>query len=227
MSAVLWGPERFEQIGDVTNPIFGYFHFFSFIIPVAVGIRVFGRLNRAMRVLVVLCALACVNVGLQFLLSLWRIRNYIVADFYRMVEVLLLCGVFCLAVRRAPVRRVLASLALIFAIVWAVDFASSNGHEHLNSSMAMTSRMFLLVMSLITLHSEVKSERTTLAERSVFWISAAVALYSSGTFMVLAFSNYLLKLGRPYFDVAWHINWGLLIVANLMYTKGMMCKPQA
>jgi hypothetical protein len=173
-----------------------------------------------------LSLVAVVNIVLQFLLGRWGIRNHVVSDYYRVLEVSLLCGVFWRSVTQQRVRKVLAILALLFVLVWFVDLVLSNGHQRLNNEMAMMSRLVLLVMSLTTLHAELRNERTSLTERSVFWVSTAVALYTTGTFLVLAFSNYLLALGRTYFDVAWHINWGLLIAANLMYTKGMMCKPQ-
>ena len=210
----------------MANPFFGYVHLFSFVVPAAVGIWVYARLNRGMRLLVVLCILACANVGLQFGLSLWRITNYIVADCYRVVEVSLITGVLYLSSTLERARLVITCIGVIFALIWIGDMAWLNDHDHINSGMAMISRMFLIVMSLITLYAEVMSERSNLAERSVFWISVGVALYSSGTLLAVASSNYLLGLRRAYFDVAWHFNWGLLVVANLMYTKGIMCKPQ-
>jgi hypothetical protein len=79
----------------------------------------------------------------------------------------------------------------------------------------------------VTLHAAVKDEKSHLLERPVFWVAMGVLLYASGTLLVLGLSNHLLQLGKPYFDVAWHINWSLLIIANLLYTKGMLCKSQA
>jgi hypothetical protein len=211
----------------VAIPTLGYVHLLSFLFPAFVGIRNYAKMDRPMRLLTLLCIFAVVNIVVQFLLGRWGIRNHIVSDYYRVLEVSLLCGVFWLSVTQQRVRKVMVILAMLFVLAWFVDLVLSNGHQRLNNEMAMTSRMVLLVMSLTTLYAELRNERTSLAERSVFWVSTAVALYTAGTFLVLAFSNYLLVLGRTYFDVAWHINWALLIAANLMYTKGMMCKPQA
>jgi ABC-type transport system involved in multi-copper enzyme maturation permease subunit len=99
--------------------------------------------------------------------------------------------------------------------------------DHINSGMAMISRTFLIVMALVTLQSAIKDEKLHLLERPVFWVVMGVVLYSAGTLLVVGLSNQLLELGVPYFVVAWHINWSLLIIANLLYTKGMLCKSQA
>jgi len=83
-----------------------------------------------------------------------------------------------------------------------------------------------MTMAAIVIWTQIKDERSTMLERSVFWVAAAVILYSTGTMAVLGLGNFLMKLGRPYFVAAWHINWTLIIVANIFYTKGMLCKPQ-
>ena len=102
-----------------------------------------------------------------------------------------------------------------------------NNPNHIDSGMAMISRTFVIAVSLITLQATLKDERSRLVERPVFWVAMGAILYSSGTLLVVGLSNQLLQLGKTYFDVAWHINWTLLIIANLFYTKGILCKSQA
>jgi hypothetical protein len=56
-------------------------------------------------------------------------------------------------------------------------------------------------------------------------VGTAVLLYSSGTLLLLGWSNQLAKSGMDTFITAWQINWVLLIMANLFYMKGLLCKP--
>jgi hypothetical protein len=210
----------------MSTPIFGYVHLLGYFFPVVVGAKVYGQVSRGTKLLVILTFVALLNTSAQFVLSLWKIKNYFVSDYFRIFEVSLLCGVFWLSMTRERIRKILASLGFMFALVWLGDFVLTDGHEHLNSRMAMISRLFLLVMALIVLYTEVRDSRAKLTERSTFWVAGAVVIYTSGSFVVLAFSTTLLALGRAFFDAAWHVNWFLLIVSNLMYTKGMLCKAQ-
>jgi hypothetical protein len=208
-------------------PVFGQIHGLSFLVPATTGILRFSKLDKAMRVLAVLCVLACINIGAQLLVGLWGLKNYFVSNFYRIVEVSLFCAVYFFSVGSKAVRNVLKVLAVLFAVIWMVNTIWYLHPDHINSEMGMMSRIFLIVMSVVTLHAAVKDEKSHLLERPVFWVAMGVLLYASGTLLVLGLSNHLLQLGKPYFDVAWHINWSLLIIANLLYTKGMLCKSQA
>jgi hypothetical protein len=98
--------------------------------------------------------------------------------------------------------------------------------DHIDSAMAIVSRILLIVMSLVTLQAAMRDEQSHLTARPIFWVVIGVILYSSGTMLVFGLSNQLLKLGETYFIVAWHVNWSLLIIANLAYTRGMLCKSQ-
>jgi len=207
-------------------PLFGQIHLASFLLPATTGMIRFAKLNRAMRILTLLSVLACFNIAAQYLLAAWRIKNYFISDYYRVVEISLLCAVFQFSVGSKGPRIVLRALGILFIVIWIVDMIYFHNPELLNSGMAMTSRIFLIVMSLVTLQAATKDEKPHLLERPIFWVGIGVVLYSSGTLLVLGLSNQLLKLGQTYFVVAWHINWSLLIAANLFYTKGMLCKFQ-
>lgn len=211
----------------MTIPIFGQIHALSFLVPTTVGVTRFARLSRALRILAALCLLACLNIATQYVLGLLNIRNYFISNYYRVVETSLLCAVFYHSVAAKGVRNVLTGLGILFVVIWGANMIWFNNPDQYKSGMAMISRTVVLVMSLITLQATLKDEQSHLVERPVFWIAMGAVLYSSGTLLVVGLSNQLLRLGKTYFDVAWHINWSLLIIANLFYTKGMLCKLQA
>jgi hypothetical protein len=207
-------------------PIFGQLHALSFLVPATAGVTKFAKLNKAMRFLAILCCLACVDVALQLFLGMRYMRNYFVSDYYRVIETSLLCAVFYFSAASRRVKNVLRVLGILFVMIWVADMLWFNNPDHINSGMAMISRTFVLLMALITLQATLKDERPHLTGRPVFWIAMGAILYVSGTMLVLGFSNRLLELGKTYFDIAWHINWSLLIITNLFYTKGMLCKSE-
>ena len=207
-------------------PVFAHVNAVSYLIPAATGVMRFSRSNRAMRTLAILCVLACFDVAAQLFLALKKEKNYFISDYYRVIEVTLLCAVFYFSLAPKGVRNILRGLGIVFFVIWVANTAWFNNYDQINNGMAMLSRIFVLVMSLMTLQATMKDESSPLLERAIFWIGLGAALYSSGTLLLLGLSNHLLQLGASYFLAAWHINWGLSIVANLFYTKGMLCKSQ-
>jgi hypothetical protein len=205
-------------------PVFGQIHLASFLIPASVGVAKFATLNKAMRILAVMCLVACLDVALQVFLSMKYVKNYFISDYYRLIETSFLCAVFYFAVASRKVRNVLRGFGILFVVIWIVDMNWFNNPDHMNSGMAMISRVFVLGMSLITLQTTMKDERPHLVQRPVFWIALGAILYSTGTLLIVGLSNQLLQLGPTYFIVAWHVNWSLLIIVNLFYAKGMLCK---
>ena len=208
-------------------PIFGQIHALSFLVPATAGVKKFAGLSTALRMLAALCILACLNIATQYVLAVLSIKNYFISNYYRVIETSLLCAVFYYSAAPKGVRNVLRGLGILFFVIWGVDTIWYNNPNQIDSGMAMISRIFILGMSLITLQATFKDERSHLVERSVFWIAMGAVLYSSGTLLVVGLGNQLLQLGQPYFIAAWHVNWLLLIIANLFYTKGMLCKSEA
>lgn len=210
----------------MTPPVLAYIHLASYVVPATVGVARLSHLGKAVRILTVLCILACVNIAAQFYLASLRLTNYFVSDFYSVVEVSLLCAVFCFSTASRGTRRVLTAMVLLYVAFWVVDMVWFYNPAQINSVMAIVSRFFLVVMSLVTLQTAMRDEASHITGRPVFWVVIGVLLYASGTMVVFAVSNELLNLDPPYFDIAWHVNWSLLIIANLAYTRGMLCKSQ-
>lgn len=177
-----------------------------------------------MKILTVLCILACVQEAGEFVLGVLRITNYFISDYYRLIEVSMLCTVFWFSVKNVRMRWILVVLGVTFAALWTIDLLMFSDPRHMNSVMALIARAFLIIMSAVTLWSFTHEDGLLLTERPVFWLVAGVTLYSTGTIVILGLSNYLLGLGSTYFVAAWHVNWCLLIAANLFYTKGLLCR---
>jgi hypothetical protein len=197
----------------------------SNLIPAAVGIIKFRRLERGMQFLALLCVLACVQLVAENVVALIFTNNYFLVDYYTIVEFSLLAAVFYFSIDSKFSRQMIAVLFSAFFIYWSINMVQRPDPQEINTKLAMVSRVFLIAVSLVGFQYSLKEGSSVMSKMPIFWVSFAVVLYSAGTLIVFGLSNQLLKLGRPYFDIAWHINWGLLIVVNLMYSKGMICRP--
>jgi uncharacterized membrane protein (DUF485 family) len=70
-----------------------------------------------------------------------------------------------------------------------------------------------------------KESKESVFKKSMFWISTGVVVFYVGTMPLISFANMLLTRPLKEFANFWEINWGLTIVANLIYAKAFTCKP--
>ena len=124
-------------------PIFAYVHLFSFPVPAIVGIAKYAGLQKAMKALTLLSVLACVNVGAQYVLASLNVKNYFVSDYFRVIEVGILCVVFYMLSAEKRVRFILKSLGGAFVAIWIVDMLVDHPAQ-INNAMEMISRIFIL-----------------------------------------------------------------------------------
>jgi len=207
----------------VAIPIFAHISAASNLIPAAVGLRTFRKLPAGMRYLAFLSILACVQLVAEFIVASLYGNNYFLADYYTVVEFVLLTAVFFFSTKSNTARFILGILLMAFLVYWIIDMLQKPDSLSINTRMAMVSRVFLITMALVGFQGVLAGGTSAISRLPVFWVSFAVAVYSAGTLVVFGLSNELLRMGMIYFEIAWYVNWVLLIAVNLMYSKGMLC----
>jgi len=205
-------------------PLLGYIHFASYFIPAAVALYRFRSLQKPFRILAVLTVIACFNVTSLFVLGQLGINNSFQINFYVLLEFVLVGWIFQQAAGSATLRRFFTTLLLLFPIIWIFDKVFIEIPDEMNTEMALLSRLFLVVMAVFVIAPEQRDLYARMVDKAIFWTAAAVILYSSGTFLVFGLGNVLLKEDVSQFVLIWHINWALLIVANLLYTKAILSR---
>ena len=205
-------------------PFLFYVALGSFFVPMILGLVRYKSLEKGTRALVVLCVANCCQGTLSFVLSMMRIRNLELLNDYTPVELVLLVAVFYLLVESRTVQRILVACVALYVLIWTADKFTLDDPSQLNNRMAMLSRLIAIIISIAALYSGQKSLSGSFLRSSLFWVGTAVLLYSSGTLLLLGWSNQLAKSGTGTFITAWQINWVLLSMANLFYAKGLLCK---
>lgn len=207
-------------------PTLGYVAACSYVVPLAAGITRLRYLDKALRVFLVLCVLSALQVGAQYVLGTMGIRNYFILNYFVAIEFILVIQVFSLSTHSPRARVVLSAGAILFLGYWLLDLVFWNDPTQISSTAAVVANILLIVGSLAVLHPALRDAATRLVERPIFWIAVGIALYSSGSLLVLGLSNELLKLGVEYFDIGWHINWALIILSNGLFAKAFLCRNQ-
>lgn len=191
-----------------------------------VGAVRYRRLDPDVRLLAVLCIVAAVQLTLSYVLSLLTIRNYVVLNNYRPIELVLIGAVLYGLVEHALVRRIVVLCVSLYVVVWIVDLFTLDDPTQINNRMGMLSRLIVIVMALPALYDGQRTTSGPFSQSPLFWVGTAALVYASGTLLVVGFSNYLIGGSKETFISVWQINWVLLIMNNLFYTKGLLCKPQ-
>ncbi|GEM_PF-3701311 len=94
----------------------------------------------------------------------------------------------------------------------------------LNSTIAIVSRLAIILFSVITLNSTIFSEDHNILTLRIFWFTTGFIVYCAGNVFVLGFFDYIVTLGVAYFILIWSINWILDIVGNGLFCVGIFLK---
>ena len=208
----------------MTYPLLAVVAISTDLIPAGTGIVRYKLLTLPMRILAILSILACVELVIEYAVAKYTKNNLFLADYYTLVEFSMLWGVYYCANNSEKKKWLLIGCGVFFVVAWVVGVTMFNGPQPVGGHLAVPSRIVLIVLSLIVLQEIFKDQGSQITEQSILWVALGVLLYSTGTMMIFGFATRLLKLGLPYFEMAWRVNWVLTIAANLFYTKALLCK---
>lgn len=198
----------------------------TYLIPPLAGIWRFKQLDRAMKMFFLLCACSLLEVAAEYILSVRHINNSFLINYYFLIDSLFLSVVYSYSIEDKRTKRIILILAILFIVIWVVDRLIFAVPGQMNNEMAVTSRIFIIVVSILIVLAVMKKTDSLLIDRPIFWVSTGYVIYSAGVLFIFGLSNELLKIGMLYFHIAWHINWSLDIVANLMFTRGFFCRAK-
>lgn len=203
-----------------------YIATFTYLIPLLAGILRFKWLDRSMKIFFLLCVWSCVEVFAEYMLSVRGINNAFIINYFFLIDPLPLFVLYLFSIDDRKIRRNIFILAFLFIFAWIVDKIFLAVPDQINSEMAVTSRIFIIVASIVVVQAVMKTTNNLLIDEPIFWVSAGYVLYSAGVLLIFGLSNELAKLGPVYFKVSWHINWSLAIVANLMFARVFYCRAR-
>ncbi len=198
----------------------------SYLIPLLVGLWRFRSLDRSMKIFFLLCVWSCVEIVAEYMLSVRHINNTFIINYFLLIDALFLFLLYLFSTDDRRTKRNIFILALLFICAWIVDKIFLAVPDQINSEMAVTSQIFIILASIVIVQAIMKKSSNLLIDEPIFWVAAGHVLYSAGVLLIFGLSNELLKLGPVYFNVSWHINWALAIVANLMFARGFFCRAK-
>ena len=203
-------------------PLFGYITVASYLIPFVMGLINYHRLRSSVRVFFYYCAVMMIGVFSEVIVSFWGINNHLIINVFRLFEIILFAIYYLRESKYSALNYLAYSSVLLFFSIWIFTNFLQDKIEAFNSVDALTAGVIQLILSGVLLFIAVHKVDVIPTKTPKFWIASGILIYNSGTVVVLAFSNTLLEQGLELFNIAWHINWTLCIVSNLMYSYSFL-----
>jgi len=183
----------------------------------------YRKLSAPIKIIAILIVLVCLESALEIVAAHVLHYSNFVSNSFEIVEFGMLWAAFGLYVTDRRTRLLFAALAAPFIILFFLRLPSMYNPAVVAEETSVVSRVILIALSVITLHSLLERGTSNIVSVPMFWVLLGVLLYSAGTMVVMGLANRLLKLGVPYFEMAWRVNWLLLVVQNVLYTKAFLC----
>jgi hypothetical protein len=196
----------------------------TYPIPVIIGLARVRKLPLSMRLLWLMCLSALVEIAFARYVGHLRIKNYFVSEYYRIVEVSFVYVVYIVSTTSWNRKLTIVSMWILFSFVWLGTILFSHGTQQIGGGISVVARLFLVAASLVVIQPLMADSSVRLVDKSLFWMVAAVLIYSTGSMVVIGLSDRLFRANYWLLYVAYHVNWSLEIAANLLYSKALLCK---
>jgi hypothetical protein len=121
-------------------------------------------------------------------------------------------------------KLILYSLIPFYAILWTIAKFTIENLRHFDNFTSTLAKSILVIAALGTLIMIVWNRTGNLLKDIRVWVLTAILVYYAGNFMLLGLSNLILALPIQKIETAWSIQWTVLILSNLLYTGGFLCR---
>ena len=205
--------------------VIGVLSTISGFLPVLAALINYKNLDRALKIAALYCLVSVMSdVVLQVMAASGVPNNYPVIHVYIAISIVLLGAMYFYAFFIPLIKNgvFIASLVvLVFALVDMVAIEGINDYPSLSNtalSIIVTCFSLLYFYELLT-----RQEFVHIEKQALFWINAGMLFYFAiNIFVIMLFKRIL----SEHQESLYVINNITNIVANILFTVGLLCKPQ-
>lgn len=205
-------------------PVLAYVAEFAFILPVTAGIYRWKKLSKPVKVLTIFFCFSLLIVAGEETLRRMHIHNLFLGKIHQVIEIQCFFYLYWKYSSSRVFKDGIQYAGMFYLLFWVVTQVYFDDPDKFNEIIATVANFALIVVSVLSLYELAQQATIPLHKYTMFWISAAIIIYSSGTIIIFSFSNSILALGNTYFSAFWHINWMLIIIVNSMFARSFWCK---
>lgn len=184
-----------------------------------VGGVLYRRLNRPMKLLLLLLSISFLTDVYSRILGIRGKSNLHIFHFYTLLEYTLFMIIFSYWQRKNSIRSALRYSIPVFFLIWVISKFTVEDFNSFDSYTTTLEALLLLMTSGFTLYSLIKYSEAEAVNDFRFWVSAAVLLYFAGNVTLFSVSKVIS------YNLWMTIHATALILSNFMYLKAYLC-PQ-
>jgi hypothetical protein len=205
-------------------PVLFYISMLTEIVTALVGGLRYRTLPRPLRILEWLIMFAILEVGVQWALSYFGIHNLWTSHFFTLIEMVFVVLMFSSWMKNRRNRMMLSLCLFVFIIFWIVSKFTFEPLSLVDGWTAAISKILQITFSTFLLVDVVKESDINWTDDPRLWIIAGIIIYSAGSIFIFALFNKMLQISPDRLKIIWFLNWTLIIISNLLYTRGFLCK---
>jgi len=195
---------------------------YSGLLPVIAWLYNYRHLDNLMKLIGVFFVLSSVFDILQTLLTDWGVHNNMpVIHVFVIINIVFFGVIYYRAFFSRPLKHLtigLTALALLIALFFARNLLIYPSESNTASGIAF------IILSLVYFYQLLnRQEFVHIEKQGLFWFNAGVLFYFSINIFLFMLFTRIPKDDQPAFYM---INNITNIIANLLYTTGLLCQPQ-
>lgn len=190
------------------------------LFPLIVGLSKFRKLDKSMRLLLLLLGISFLTDLYSRILGIIGISNLHIFHYYTLIEYTLLAMIFSHWQENRLIVMALRISIPVFYLIWIIAKYSFEEFNKFDNYTTTLEGIILLIASTKTLYSLINNGENEAIKDYRFWVSSAVLLYFAGNIILFSTSK-----------VITHTTWMTihstsLIISNYMYLKGYLCRQK-
>jgi hypothetical protein len=156
-----------------------------------------------------------------------NIRNLWMIDLATFGECLILLTIFYSWKTSSRSRNIILFSGISFVIIWVIAKWSFEPFNQMDSYTSAVAKIIEIAVSVWVLFDVLRDSKVVLKLDARVWIASAVIIYASGSMLLFALFNTMLKESPSVVKAIWPVNWVLMIVYYLLYARSISCRvPQ-
>ena len=184
----------------------------------------YKSLPRPLRILEWLIVISVVDTGVEWFLNSFRIHNLWIMHFYTIIELIFVVMIYSSWMKQRRSRSVLLLCLAGFTILWIVSKFSFEPLSLTDDWTATISKVLQIAFSAYLLLDVVKESDIVWTNDPRFWIATSTIIYAAGSLFWYALFNKMLQISPDLLKQSFSLNWILMIVSNMLYIRGFLCK---
>ncbi len=197
---------------------------FSQLLVCFVGSFYYKSFPKQLKNFAVLIFFSTGNMIFMALLAMYNIPNLGFSHISTLIELNLLCIAFYYWIDNTKIKKSILIILILYIIFWIVSKFTFESFKLIGSWTTGTAIIIKITLSIILFIELIKGDSIKWTKDARLWIASGVIISSTGSLFLVVLFNIMLQISYVHLKLVWQVNWVLIIIANVLYIRGFLCK---